>query len=124
MAKPIILLVEYLDENATLVRKVLNARGHDVLWADTGEKGLAMAHENLPKLILIDLGFPDIDGQKLVRQFRNIPELKDVPILFFTDWPEEIAQKLVTEYGCNGYIRKPVDIRLLSDTINNYFLTG
>lgn len=122
MAKSIILLVEDLDDNATLVRKVLNARGYDVLWADSGKKGLAMAQENPPGLILLDLGLPDIDGQTLIRHFRKIPELKDVPIVVVTAWPEDIAQKMVTEYGCKSYISKPVDIHLLSETVNNYFL--
>lgn len=123
MTKPIILLVEDLDDNATLVRKVLGARGYEVLWANTGEKGLEMATANPPGLILLDLGLPDIDGQTLVRYFRNMPELKDVPIIVVTAWPEETAKNMVSAYDCNGYIGKPVDIHLLGDTVNNYFQT-
>jgi two-component system, cell cycle response regulator DivK len=121
MTKPIILLVEDLDDNATLVRKVLTARGYEVLWANTGEKGLEMATAHPPGLILLDLGLPDIDGQTLVRYFRNMPELDDVPIIVVTAWPEETAKNMVTAYGCNGYIGKPVDIHLLSETVNQYF---
>ena len=124
MTKPIILLVEDLDDNATLVRKVLTARGYEVLWANTGQRGLDMASEHPPGLILLDLGLPDIDGQTLVRYFRNMPELDDVPIIVVTAWPEETAKKMVTAYGCNGYIGKPVDIHLLSDTVNDYFKTA
>jgi DNA-binding response OmpR family regulator len=124
MTKPIILLVEDLDDNATLVRKVLTARGYEVLWANTGQKGLDMASEHPPGLILLDLGLPDIDGQTLVRYFRNMPELDDVPIIVVTAWPEETAKNMVTAYGCNGYIGKPVDIHLLSDTVNEYFKTA
>lgn len=121
MQKPIILLVEDLDDNATLVRKVLSAQGYDVLWANTGEKGLDMAMENQPGLILLDLGLPDIDGQTLVGHFRKIPELVDVPIIVVTAWPEETAKMMVTAYGCNGYIGKPVDIHHLTATVNEYF---
>jgi two-component system cell cycle response regulator DivK len=121
MAKPIILLVEDLDDNATLVRKVLSAQGYDVLWANTGEKGLDMASANPPGLILLDLGLPDIDGQTLVRYFRNMPELNNVPIIVVTAWPEESAKTMVAAYGCNGYIGKPVDIHLLTDTVNQCF---
>ena len=120
MPKPIILLVEDLDDNATLVRKVLTARGYEILWANTGEKGLDMASENPPGLILLDLGLPDIDGQTLVRYFRNIPNLKNVPIVVVTAWPEETAKNMVMAYGCNGYIGKPVDIHLLTDIVNQY----
>jgi DNA-binding response OmpR family regulator len=121
MQKPIILLVEDLDDNARLVRKVLSAQGYDVLWANTGEKGLDMAMENQPGLILLDLGLPDIDGQTLVGHFRKIPELVDVPIIVVTAWPEETAKMMVTAYGCNGYIGKPVDIHHLTATVNEYF---
>ena len=120
MEKPTILLVEDLDDNATLVRKVLSARGYEVLWANTGEKSLDMATQKPPGLILLDLGLPDIDGQTLVRYFRNMPELKDVPIIVITAWPEETAKNMVTAYGCNGYIGKPVDIHVLSDTVKAY----
>ena len=120
MEKPTILLVEDLDDNATLVRKVLSARGYEVLWANTGEKSLDMATQKPPRLILLDLGLPDIDGQTLVRYFRNIPDLKDVPIIVITAWPEETAKNMVTAYGCNGYIGKPVDIYVLSDTVKDY----
>ena len=121
MPKSIILLVEDLDDNATLVRKVLSAQGYDVLWANTGERGLDMATENPPGLILLDLGLPDIDGQTLVRYFREMPELDGVPIIVVTAWPEETAKTMVTAYGCDDYIGKPVDIHLLVNTVNRYF---
>jgi two-component system cell cycle response regulator DivK len=124
MERPIILLVEDLDDNATLVRKVLTARGYEVLWANTGEKGLEMAIQNPPGLILLDLDFPDIDGQTLVRHYRNNQELKEIPIIVITSWPKEDAKKMVNAYGCNGYIGKPVDIHRLTETVNEYFLMG
>ena len=124
MEKPIILLVEDLDDNATLVRKILTARGYEVLWANTGELALDMASENQPGLILLDLGLPDIDGQTLVRYFRSMPNLKDVPIIVVTAWPEETAKNMVTAYGCNGYIGKPVDIHALTDTVNFHIQTA
>ena len=123
MQKPIILLVEDLDDNATLVRKVLAAQGYEVFWANTGEKGLEMANDtdNLPGLILLDLGLPDIDGQTLVRYFREIPHLNDVPIIVVTAWPEETAKLMVSAYGCDAYIGKPVDIHLLINTVKRHF---
>ena len=121
MAKSIILLVEDLDDNATLVRKVLTARGYEVLWANTGEKGLDMASENPPGLILLDLGLPDIDGQTLVRYFRGMPALSEVPIVVVTAWPEETALKMVSAYRCDDYIGKPIDIHLLTDIVKKYF---
>jgi DNA-binding response OmpR family regulator len=121
MAKSIILLIEDMDDNASLVLKVLKARGYEVLWANTGEKGLAMAAEHRPGLILLDLGLPDVDGQTLVRFFRNMPEIADVPIVVVTAWPEETARAMTEAYGCDAIITKPVDIHLLTDTVKQYF---
>ena len=55
-----------------------------------------------------------------MRYFRNMPNLKNVPIIVITAWPEETAKNMVTAYGCNGYIGKPVDIYVLSDTVKDY----
>ena len=119
--KPIILLIEDIDDNATLVLKVLKARGYEVLWANTGEKGLDMAAEHHPGLILLDLGLPDIDGQTLVRYIRAMPHLEKVPIIVVTAWPEETAKTMVEAYGCDDYVGKPINIHLLTDTIQQYF---
>ncbi|MBN1667239.1 MAG: response regulator [Anaerolineales bacterium] len=121
MSKPIILLIEDIDDNAALVMKVLKARGYEVLWANTGEKGLDMAAEYTPGLILLDLGLPDIDGQTLVRYFRGMTELEHVPIVVVTAWPEETARKMVTAYRCDDYIGKPVDIHVLTDKVKQHF---
>lgn len=119
-----ILLIEDMDDNAALVQKVLKAHGHDVLWARNGETGLEMASTQIPDLILLDLGLPDIDGQTLVRFMRNDPHLKDMPIIVVTAWPEETAKKIVNAYGCDGYVGKPVDIHLLKKIVQDHLPQG
>ena len=118
MAK--ILLIEDIDDNAALVQKVLAARGHEVIWARNGETGLELASAQPPALILLDLGLPDIDGQTLVRYLRNLDELERVPIIVVTAWPEETAKMMVTAYGCDGYIGKPVDIHRLTGMVEEH----
>ena len=108
-----ILLIEDIDDNAALVQKVLKSKGHIIHWAKNGEDGLSMASAHVPDLILLDLGLPDIDGQTLVRYIRNVPDLKNIPIIVVTAWPEETAKMMVTAYGCDGYVGKPIDIKRL-----------
>ena len=110
---PKILVIEDIEENAILLEKVLTSRHYEVLWAENGESGLDMASAHFPDLILLDLGLPDIDGQTLVRYLRNVPELKDIPIIVVTAWPEQTAKMMVDAYGCDGYIGKPIDIHHL-----------
>ncbi|MBP8250891.1 MAG: response regulator [Herpetosiphon sp.] len=112
-----ILVIEDLPDNALLARRVLSAYGHEVIEANTAESGLDMAITHKPDLILLDLGLPDADGQTIVGIIRQYPDIADVPIIVFTAWPEETARQMVEAYGCNGYIRKPLSVVDLTQTI-------
>jgi len=117
-----ILLIEDNKQNALLIRRVLEARQHQVIHASEGEAGLEMALAEPPELILIDLGLPDIDGQTLITIMKHRPELKDIPLVAVTAWPEETARLMVTAYGCDGFISKPINTRIFPDQIAEYLL--
>jgi DNA-binding response OmpR family regulator len=119
---PNILLIEDIPDNASLVKRVLQSQGYTVFWVETAEAGLAAVEQTPPDLILLDLGLPDIDGQTLVGYLREVPGISETPIIAVTAWPEETARMMVSAYGCNGYISKPIDVRLFIDTVNSYFL--
>ena len=108
MAK--ILYIEDIEDNLTLVQKIITSRGHELLWADNAEKGLEMATSNQPDLILLDLGLPDSDGQTLSVWLRSEPTLENIPIIVLTAWPEEVARHTVEAYGLDGYLCKPFSL--------------
>ena len=120
MKQTILLFTENLDDNATLVRKVLSARGYEVLWANTFENALDKVAVYPPGLILIDVEIPDIEGKSPVDYFRNILELSKVPLIGMITSTEEIIQFPKKVNGCDGYIHKPVDIQHLSETISHF----
>ena len=105
------------------MKRVLEARHHQIVHADDGESGLKAAVEEVPDLILIDLGLPDIDGQTLVAFIKRVPELKDIPLVAVTAWPEDTAREMAKAYGCDGYISKPINTRLFPDQIAK-FISG
>ena len=74
MAK--ILYIEDIQDNITLVEKIVESRGHEFLFANNAEEGLELAFTEKPDLILLDLGLPDADGQTLsvCTEFRQISE--------------------------------------------------
>ncbi|MEW5957816.1 MAG: response regulator [Chloroflexota bacterium] len=115
-----ILVIEDNQQNALLMRRVLEARRHQVIHASDGETGLKIAVEEVPDLILVDLGLPDIDGQTLVTFIRRIPELANIPIVAVTAWPEETARAMAEAYGCDGFISKPINTRAFPDQIAVY----
>ncbi len=88
-----------------------------MLHAAEGEAGLRMAIEEVPDLLLVDLGLPDIDGQTLVAFIKRVPELKDIPLVAVTAWPEDTAREMAKAYGCDGFISKPINTRTFPDQV-------
>jgi two-component system, cell cycle response regulator DivK len=120
-----ILLIEDIQDNVELVRKALALRNYEVVHAPDAETGLQLALEQLPNLILLDLGLPDYDGQTLAGWLRAETALDDTPIIAFTAWPQETARKMVESYGCNGYISKPItSIRVFADQVASFLKTN
>lgn len=103
-----ILLIEDYFHDARLVMRVLQHHDYRILHAPDGETGLQMAIDELPDLILIDLGLPDLDGQTLAALIKRVPELAAVPLVAITAWPPDTAAEMARAYGCEGYISKPI----------------
>lgn len=120
MAK--ILYIEDIQDNITLVEKIVTSRGHEFMSADNAEKGLELAFALRPDLILLDLGLPDADGQTLSVWVRNEPTLEAVPIIVLTAWPEEVARHTVEAYNLDGYLCKPFTmaelVQIIDSTLN------
>jgi CheY-like chemotaxis protein len=114
-----ILYIEDIQDNITLVEKIVRSRGHEFQSARNAEEGLALAFSSRPDLILLDLGLPDADGQTLSVWLRGNPSLSSIPIIVLTAWPEEVARQTVNAYNLNGYLCKPFalpDLIKLIDT--------
>ena len=116
---PRILYIEDLDDNATLVDRILTGRGYGFSRASNAEEGLEMALSEPPDLILLDLGLPDVDGQTLSIWLRSEEALQKIPIIALTAWPEEVARKMVEQYQLDGYLGKPFNIHRLLEMIES-----
>ena len=118
MAK--ILYIEDIQDNITLVDKIVRSRGHEFLSAQSAEAGLELAFRSRPDLILLDLGLPDADGQTLSVWLRGDPAVSSIPIIVLTAWPEEVVRQTVDAYNLNGYLCKPfslADLVKMIDTV-------
>ena len=115
-----ILQIEDNYANKLLVERVLAPFGYHLLHASDGESGVSLAIEEKPDLILVDMGLPDVDGQTVVTLLRQIPEMKDTPIVAVTAWPPDKAMEIAQRYGCDGCITKPIDIRTFPGEVAVY----
>jgi two-component system cell cycle response regulator DivK len=119
---PRVLYIEDNHDNRNLVRRILMASDFDffVTEADTARKGIEIALSEPPDLILMDLSMPDMDGLTATRRIRSIPELSAVPIIALTANAMDSDRDRSLEAGCDGYIKKPIDVDKFPDEIINY----
>ncbi len=115
-----ILVVDDNLDHRDLTRRALITHGHEVILAADGESGLQMAEDCKPDVILSDLGLPDLDGQTLVGLMRRIPELMHTPIIAVTAWPNDTLGEMVTDYGFDGCIPKPITVATFADQVATY----
>jgi len=110
-----ILYVEDNVDNMILVRRALEARGYEFLWAQNGSSGVELAETNVPDVILLDINLPDIDGYEVARRLRNSGKssLVYVPIIAVTANALRGDAEKALAAGCDVYMSKPINIREL-----------
>ncbi|MDQ4075090.1 MAG: response regulator transcription factor [Chloroflexota bacterium] len=115
MPKDRILLIEDDPAVARGLEYGLQKEGFDVLWADSGQRGLALLRDEQPHLIVLDIRLPDVSGFDLCRQMRA--EGRREPILMLTARDEELDKVLGLELGADDYVIKPYSLRELLSRI-------
>ncbi|MHA1725736.1 MAG: response regulator [Promethearchaeota archaeon] len=99
-----------VDDNAStilLLKDFFEIKGFHCKGVNTGQKCLEEIEKNLPKLILIDILLPDIDGFKLGKILKS--KISTIPIYFITAIPHTEVMKKLKETGVDGCFLKPFD---------------
>src|SRR6516225_3283793 len=106
-----ILVVEDTEDNSQIIRDLLSSVGYELIEAADGAEGVALAQQERPDLILMDIQLPEIDGYEATRRIRDIPELAKVPIIAVTSYALSGDEAKTREAGCDGYVAKPFSPR-------------
>jgi CheY-like chemotaxis protein len=109
-----ILVVEDNPTNLKLACDVLEMDGYAVEKAMDAEEALVMIGKRAPDLILMDLGLPGMDGLSLTKLLKGAEETRHIRIIALTAYAMKGDEQKVLDAGCDGYISKPIDTRVLS----------
>lgn len=112
-----ILVIDDDHDILELLRYNLDKEGYDVKTADSGKKGIALAKDFSPKVILLDIMMPGLDGVETCRLLREIPSIHQSFILFLTARSEEYSEVAAFEAGADDYLHKPIKPRALMSRI-------
>ena len=111
MAGELILVVEDNEKNRKLVRDVLTFKGYSIVEADNGEEGVRLALERLPKLVLMDIQLPGIDGIEALRRIRANETTRAIPIIAVTASAMDRDRQQIMAAGFDGYQSKPLNVK-------------
>jgi len=110
-----ILYIEDTENNRILIRRRLEADGYVVMTAEDAEQGLALAAEQMPDLILMDLSLPGMDGWEATQRLKENPKTKQIPIIALTAHVMPGDRERSMQAGCDDYDTKPFQFaRLLA----------
>jgi two-component system, cell cycle response regulator DivK len=112
-----ILVVEDTELNIDLITQLLED-DYNLLIAKDGAQGVAMACQNNPDLILMDMSLPIMDGYEATRKIREAN--KSIPIIGVSSHAMSGHEQSAKEAGCNDYLTKPLDDELLFKKLKEY----
>lgn len=120
MAGEIVLIVDDNLINLKLIKVLLTAEGYIVHTAGHANEALQVLSQTMPRLILMDLQLPDIDGLELTRRLKTDPRLKKIVILAITAYAMKGDKEKALAAGCDDYISKPIDTRALPSLLSEW----
>lgn len=113
MSKEKILIVDDEEHICELIKFNLENGGYKTIVASGGMEALKMAKEERPKLILLDVMLPGMDGYDVCKEIRKNELIASTPIIMITARGEELDKVLGLELGADDYITKPFSVREL-----------
>lgn len=115
-----VLVIEDNEQNAYLMRFLLERNGFEVRVATDGRQGIALAKEHLPHIILLDIQLPTMDGYAVARALRAAPSLHNVPIVAVTSYAMPGDREKCLEAGATDYVEKPINPATFVNQIRQY----
>lgn len=120
MMAPRVLVVEDNPVNLEVVVAFLEGESCQILSAETAEAGLRLARAERPDLILMDVHLPGVTGYEATRRLKADPATAAIPVVALTANAMRGDEARAREAGCDAYLTKPLETRLLRETLRRY----
>jgi CheY-like chemotaxis protein len=115
-----ILIVDDNDVNLRLAHWLLSSEGFTVRTARDAEEAFTVLNDFRPRLILMDLQMPGMDGLSATRKLKADPATRGIVVIALTAFAMSGDRERALAAGCEGYVTKPIDTRTLPGVIADY----
>jgi CheY-like chemotaxis protein len=119
-----ILIVDDNPANLELLQAILSRDGYVLRTATDAAEALELLHASRPQVILLDLQLPGMDGLELTRRLKCDGATRSIPIIAVTAFAMKGDEEKAREAGCDAYLTKPIDKRVLRDLVASYCTTA
>ncbi|ESQ88128.1 response regulator [Asticcacaulis benevestitus] len=117
-----VLIVEDNEINRDMLRRRLERRGYEVTCAVDGPEGIAMAKEQIPDIILMDVALGEMDGWEATTILRADEMTRSIPIIALTAHALESDRLKSIEVGCADFETKPIALDILIEKIEKHII--
>ncbi len=114
-----VLIVDDSPTETFTLKTMLEAKGFEVLEAENGADGVALAREELPDVVLMDIVMPGLNGFQATRQLTKDEKTAHIPVIIVTTKDQETDKVWGQRQGAKGYLVKPVTEDQLAQTIQS-----
>ena len=115
-----ILVVDDCEDNLYLMQLILENQGYKVEVANSGKRALSKIKHNRPRLILLDLMMPQMNGYEVMDSLRDRQTLASIPVFFVTA-NKYLGKREAIAQGARGVIYKPIDLDILLSEVAKSF---
>ncbi len=115
---PRVLIVDDSPTETYKFKETLEKHGFEIITADNGADGVAVARQEQPDVVLMDVVMPGLNGFQATRQLSKGDDTKHIPVIIVTTKDQETDKVWGRRQGASDYLTKPVDDAVLIDTIN------
>jgi DNA-binding response OmpR family regulator len=119
-----ILLIEDNKEILENLTEYLELEGFKILLADNGKRGIELAREFIPDLIVCDVKMREMDGHEVLHQLLDTAKTHDIPFIFSTSMSEKNDRIESLNLGADDYIIKPFEPEALLKIANSLIKSG
>jgi twitching motility two-component system response regulator PilH len=112
-----VLIVDDSPTETHKISSILTRNGFEVITAESGEEGVAVAKVQLPDVVLMDIVMPGLNGFQATRQLSKDAKTSHIPVIIVTTKDQETDRVWGERQGAKGYLTKPVDDETLIGAI-------
>lgn len=113
-----IMVADDIDSNFRFIQTLIKPTGANLIWAKNGKEAISIVKENNIDLILMDIVMPEMDGFEATKQIKQLK--KNIKVICQTAYPSPEHKAAGIECGMDKFLSKPIAIKSMLETINDY----